>query len=219
MPRPSASSSTSASMSRVEPTQVRCDIASMPNSRRRRLTMRRVRVARAAAGPVGDRDERRLELLQGRHGVAEQRLLGLVGLGREELEGDGRLGLSVQGGNAHCEFTPLRGKAYREIVVEWPRFAKRASRSLAARATPAPPSRRRVAAAAGPLRRSRRPAPRCGASARLAGRQQANQLAAAGLLLDLEAAATELIQPAMNLGPIELAFRLPRRGRAVPGWA
>jgi len=50
----------------VEPTQVRCGIDSMPCFSRIRWTIARGRGARAAAGAVGDGDERRVERFEPR---------------------------------------------------------------------------------------------------------------------------------------------------------
>ena len=73
------------SSARVCPTQVRCATGSSEVSRAIRPVMRDGRVAGAAAGAVGHRDERRPVGLQGADRLPQLLLAGLV-LGREELE-------------------------------------------------------------------------------------------------------------------------------------
>ena len=93
MPASRIRSSTARSSSTVAPTQVKCAIASrpwsalMPADDVDRLAALGGRAARA----VGHRDERRLQPRElGERGVEVR--LALVGLGREELEREGRLG-------------------------------------------------------------------------------------------------------------------------------
>src|SRR5690242_5564095 len=70
-------------------------------------------VARTPAGAVSDRDERRPEVLQGRHGLAKEDRLRLVGFWREELKGNRRPGTGVQVGNAQAILPPLAAWAPR----------------------------------------------------------------------------------------------------------